>query len=189
MIQVHNAAFDAFRAEILANRVSCPTHQQFDATFSVARNAVGKWVVTPGAGYTRTIIQLVAAGLYSQQITYIANLRSYGVPLDPAADLPAAYRYLCYNASPGSPAVGGVSWDTVDLSILRKSIRFYIEGLRDTTAQPGVWPTLNDWLAKDPIRVSEESRTSGGARTNAIQFWLLAEEIGVVFPPELPPLP
>ena len=61
--------------------------------------------------------------------------------------------------------------------------------LRDMITQPGVWPTINDWLAKDPIRVSEESRTSGGARTNAIQFWLLTEEIGVVFPPELPPLP
>lgn len=189
MIQTHNAAFDRFRSGIVAQGVSCPTHQQVDATFSVALDAANHWVATPGAGYTATLAQLMAAGLYDHQMSYIANLRSFGVPLDPVADLPAAYRYLSYNAGPGSPASGGATWDTVDLATLDKSIRFYIEGLRDMTAQPGVWPSLNDWLATDPIGVGEESRTSGGARTNAIQFWLLTEEVGVVFPPELPPLP
>ncbi len=185
MKNVHNAAFDAYRGGIVGRGVSCPTRQQLHATFSVAK--VGSvWKGTPGAGYTSVLAQLVAAGLYDHQLRFIDNLISYGIDIDRGSDLPAAFRYMCYNAGPGVAAAGGETWETVDTGTIATSLRHYINGLRDMTDQPGVWPTLNDWLAKDRIGLNEESRTSGGTRTNAIHFWILNEEFGITMPPAIP---
>jgi hypothetical protein len=190
MRAAQDAAFDAYRNSIVGRGVSCPTRQEVHATFSVASDSTADkdkvWRATPGNGYTSVLSRLVAAGLYEHQLHFIDNLVSYGVDIDPAADLPAAFRYMCYNAGPGSPAAPGKTWQNVDTDTIHVSLRYYINGLRDMTAQPGVWPTLNDWLAKDRIGVKEESRTLGGARTNAIQYWMLDEEFAIAFPPEVP---
>jgi hypothetical protein len=184
MKAAHDAAFDAYRGGIVSRGVSCPTRQEFHATFSVAKAV--DWKATPGAGYTSVLSRLVAAGLYDHQLRFVHNLISFGVDIDPTADLPAAFRYMSYNSGPGSPAGVGQTWENVNTGTLATSLRHYINGLRDMTDQPGVWPTLNDWLAKDRIGVNEESRTSGGSRTNAIHFWMLSEEFGIAFPPAIP---
>ncbi len=182
----HDGAFDNYRGGIVAAGVSCPTRAQFHATFSVAKDASRRWWGTPLAGFTSTLTQFVAAGFYQHQMAFIANLASFGIDIDPTADLPAAFRYLCYNAGPGRAAATGETWENVDTSQLSPAPRHYINGLRDMTDQPGVWPTLNDWLAKDQIGLGEQSRTAGGARTNAIHFWMLTEEFGIAFPPSIP---
>ncbi len=195
MKTAHDGAFNTYRGStnpasgILGRGVSCPTIAEFHDTFSVSKGKL--WLATPGSGYTRTLTHLIAAVFLDHQMRFIANLQSYGIPIAADEDLPEAFRYMSYNAGPGAEAAPGDDWQTVDTSAegFPSSLRWYIDGYRAMDAEPGRWPTLNDWLAKDRISVNEESRSSGGTRTNAIHFWLLSRGMGAAFPWKIPDLP